>query len=137
MNKQLDELRKFLDSPEGLESMKKFADELDRQHKHQDRWVEKLKSRYGNNIDEILEKLMNKYYSDEYRDREYKIGFEPREPLLWLVWEYAAKYCEECNEEKYFNTFTGAAYYIGSYVIQIMYGQGSVLRIDKREDNEI
>jgi hypothetical protein len=29
--------------------------------------------------------------------------------------------------------FTGEAYYIGSYVIQVIHGQGSAIRIDKIE----
>ncbi len=33
--------------------------------------------------------------------------------------------------KEYLNEFTGQAYYIGSYVIQVMHGQGSVLRVDK------
>jgi len=46
--------------------------------------------------------------------------------------EYAETYGEECNDENYFNDFTGDAYYLGSYVIQTMHGQGSVIRIDKK-----
>ena len=76
---------------------------------------------------------MNKYYSYEYVKREYKLGYEPREPLLWLMFRYAQKYGKECNNKTYFNMFTGEAYYLGSYVIQVMHGQGSVLRIDKRK----
>ena len=115
-------------------SMEEFVRNMQKEQEHIDRWINKLKVKYENNLDFIIEKLMDKYYSDEYIDREHKIGVQPREPLLWLVWEYAQHYGKDCNDERYFNDFTGAAYYIGSYVIQIMYGQGSTLKIDKNFD---
>jgi hypothetical protein len=114
-------------------SIKEFAEKLKKEQEHQNRWIEKFKSRYENNLDLALEKLMEKYYSKEYVQREYKIGFQPREKLLWLVFEYAIKYCKPCKNKKYWNTFTGEAYYIGNYVIQVMFGQGSALRIDKKK----
>ena len=133
---QLEKLKNFLDSPEGKKSLEEFAKKLARDNAHTNRWIEKFKLRCESNIDESLEKLFDKYYSDKYVQREYKIGYEPRERLLWLVWEYATKYCKPCEDKKYFNMFTGEAYYIGSYVIQIMYGQGSALRFDKIENDE-
>ena len=54
---------------------------------------------------------------------------------MWLALEYAYKYCEPCEDKKYLNMFTGEAYYIGSYVIQVMHGQGSVIRVDKVEND--
>ena len=130
----LDKLRDFLESEEGQESIKRFHEKLEREEKHSERWIEKFKNRAGADVDSLLEKLINKYDSDEYVNREYKIGYEPREPFLWVALGYAEKYGEECKDEKYFNMFTGEAYYIGSYVIQVMHGQGSVIRIDKIEN---
>jgi hypothetical protein len=133
-NKQLERLKAHLDSPEGKASMsawvKKYANGIE----VKDRWVEKIKLYYGQNIDVLTEKLMDKYYSDEYRDREYfKCKCEPRETLLWLLLDYAESYGTSCEDEKYFNDFTADAYQIGSYVIQLMIGQGSCVRIDKVE----
>jgi hypothetical protein len=36
--------------------------------------------------------------------REYSLGYEPRESLLWIALGYAKKYCKECEDEKYLNT---------------------------------
>jgi len=127
----LEEFKEFLDSEEGQKSLDRFVEKHLREDACTDRWIEKIKSRYGDNPDPVIEKLMEKYYSDSYVNREYKMGVQPREPLFWLIWEYAEKHCESCVDKKYYNSFTGDAYYIGSYVIQIMYGQGSVLRFDK------
>lgn len=127
----VEKLREFLNSEEGEKSIEEWNEKLVQEEEHQDRWIEKFKKRFENNLDDVLEKLMNKYYSPEYVKREYRMGYIPREPLMFLVYEYAKKHCEPCNDEKYFNMFTDKAYYIGSYVIQLMTGQGSVIRLNK------
>ena len=122
-------MKEWNKSPEGIAYFKNIKD----RNNIQNRQIEKFKSLYEDKLDYVIETLQNKYQSDKYRDKEYKLGFEPREKLLWFVFEYAIKYCKPCNNKKYWNMFTGEAYYIGSYVIQIMHGQGSVLRIDKKK----
>ena len=131
-NDMLERLREFLDSEEGQKSISEWAKKYARDLDHRARWVEKFRVRCESDLDGALEKLTKKYYSEEYRDREYKMRVEPREPLLWLMWDYAKEYCKRCKDKRYYNMFTADAYYIGSYVISIMHGQGSVLAINKR-----
>jgi hypothetical protein len=133
-NQMLENLKAFLETDEGKESIERWGEKLRRADEHKDRWAEKFKQRCESDIDGSIEKLLAKYDSKEYRDKEYGKGREPMENLLWVALEYAEKYCEECTDEKYLNMFTGSAYYIGSYVIQVMNGQGSVIRIDKIEN---
>jgi hypothetical protein len=123
-----------MESEEGKKSMDNYVKKLIEEDRRRDRNVERFKARYENNLDEVIEKLMDKYYSDKYVRREHKLGYEPREKLLWLVYEYATKYCKPCEDERYFNDFTADAYYIGSYVIQLMIGQGSALIIQNIKD---
>lgn len=131
-NDMLERMKTFLESEEGKKSISEWAKKFAREQDHKDRWVEKFKQRCEGDLNGSLKKLMDKYYSDEYRDREYKMHVEPREPLLWLAYEYATKYCKPYNGKKYLNMFTADAYNFGSYVIQLMIGQGSALRIDKK-----
>jgi len=133
MSDMLEKLRKFLDSEEGKKSIEEFGNKMKREEERKDRWIEKFKKIVEPDIDAYLEKLIEKYDSDKYVRREYSLGYEPREPLLWIAFGYASKYCKECKDEKYLNMFTGEAYYIGSYVIQVMNGQGSVIKIKKIE----
>lgn len=96
--------------------------------------VERFKQKAESDLTGTMAKLLAKYNSKEYRDREMKLGhYDGREDLLWLAFEYARTYCVECDDDKYLNDFTGEAYYIGNYVIQIMHGQGSCLRVDEIE----
>ena len=126
----------FLNSEEGKESLKIFQERL---KKHSDRWIEKFKDRAGDDIDSLLEILINKYDSEEYVDRELhsRLRGEPRDPFLWVAVGYAKKYGKECKDEKYFNPCTINAYYIGSYVIQVIHAKNdpeSGIFIDKIEN---
>jgi hypothetical protein len=125
-------LRTFLDSPEGKLAIAEFGEKMKREEAHEARWVEKFKVWAEPDMDAAIKKLIDKYYSDEYRDREYdKCKCMPREPLLWVALEYAVLNCPECTDERYLNCFTGGAWHIGSYVIQVMHGQGSVIKIEE------
>ena len=130
----IDKLRDFLDSEEGKKSIDEYFEKAQREEVHLQRWVDRVWDRIKHDIDGSIEHLLNWYESDKYRDREYKMGFEPREQLLWVLLDIAQKHGRACTEEEietYANVFTGAMYVIGSYVIQVMHGQGSVIRIDK------
>lgn len=132
----IDRFKEFMESKEGEESINKYVEKIQKGREHRNRWVEKMKSRIENNIDSAVEKLLYWYESDKYRDREYKMGYQPRESLLWVLFNYAVMYGEEIQEdselyETYGNCFTGGMFKIGSYVIQTMHGQGSIISIDK------
>ena len=132
-NEMLERMKAFLESDEGKKSISEWAKKYARDLDHKDRWVEKFRVRYESDLNGAIKTLTSKYYSDEYINREYsKCKCEPREPLLWLAYEYAKKYCKPYNGKKHLNMFTADAYHFGSYIIQLMIGQGSALRIDKK-----
>lgn len=99
-----------------------------------DSHVQRFKEKAEPDLNAAMEKILAKYSSKEYVKREMDLGYyEPRETLLWLAFDYAEQYCKECDDKHYHNMFTSAAYYFGNYVIQLMHGQGSVIRVDKIE----
>lgn len=129
-----EKLKEFLDSPEGQESIERFAENLRLEDLHKQRWRDRMWNRIKDDIDASIEHLLKWYESDVYRDREYKKGYEPRENLLWVLLTVAEEYGKDCDDdtyETYSNMFTGDMYILGSYGIQVMHGQGSVIRIDK------
>lgn len=134
LNKKFDEIQAHWETEEGKKELAEYFNKFNRKEKIRQSQIERLKifvDRFG--INQTMEKLMAKYHSEEYRSKEYSKGYEPREPLLWLMFRYAKKYCKPCKNKKYFNMFTGSAYYVGDYVLQVMRGQGSVLQIDKKK----
>lgn len=127
----LDNLTAFLKTEEGQRSITEFGKKMKAADDYKKRNIERFKKYAGYRLDEVLEKIIEKYDSDEYVRREYRLGYEPRETLLWVAFNYAEEYCKPCEDPQYANTFTGAMYTIGSYVIQVMHGQGSVIKIEK------
>lgn len=131
MYEKLEKALSFLNSPEGKETIKRYVEKIKAEDQRLADRIERFHKIYKDRIDEVMQHLINKYESNQYRDKEYKLGYEPRETLYWFMFAYAKTYGKPCDDERYFNTFTGDAYYLGSYVIQIMHGQGSVIAIDK------
>lgn len=131
-------LTKFLQSEEGAESIRKYCQEKEEQAKLYASQVERFYQKHKANMPAIIEKIMAKYESSEYVRREYKLGYEPREDLYWVLKSIASKYGTEVeindvNIKKYpqLNMFTGSAFIFEGYLFQVMHGQGSVVRIDK------
>ena len=130
----IEKINAFLDSPEGQKSLEKFAEKLKREQEHKDRWIDRMWGRIQSDIDGSIDHMLKWYNSDTYRDREYDKGYQPREELLWILFGVAETHGEECTDEEvdlYENTFTRSIYKLGSYAIQIMDGQGSIIAIDK------
>lgn len=128
------DLAEYLDSEEGLKDMEKYAEKLAKDLAHTDRWIERMWESIKEDIDGSIEHLLIWYESKKYRDREYGMGYQPREELLWILFGVAETHGEECTDEEvdlYANTFTRVIYKLGSYAIQIMDGQGSIIAIDK------
>lgn len=130
----LEKLLEFLESEEGQKSLEKFAEKMQREEEHETRWKNRMWERINRDVDGSIARLLTWYDSDRYRDREFKLGYEPREKLLWVLLKVAEHHGSECSEEEidaYANPFTGEMYKLGSYIIQVMHGQGSVIRINK------
>jgi hypothetical protein len=134
LNETYKQLKEYYDSDIGKQSVEKYILELENEEKHIKRWVDRMWNHIQFNIDNSIEKLLIWYESDTYRNREYNMGYEPRESLLWVLMGVADKYGVKATQDEYNiygNMFTGEIYRLGSYIIQVMHGQGSVIRIDK------
>ena len=129
-----------LNSEEGNQRIEASVIKNAKKLAHSRRWRDRMWDRIKDNVDESIETILKWYESDRYRDREYKMGIQPREQLLWVLLDVATVYGSDASEEElgmFENTFTGEIAKIGSYVIQSLYGQGSAIRIDKIENQQI
>lgn len=137
MNKQLQALRDWMDSPEFDEHLIKFGEKMKIEEDRRQRYIQYIHDNYKDQLDEIIEKLCDKYNSDEYINREQKIGYQPRETLLWTMLTYATTYGTEfTNEEyaKYAGMFTGEMFYLENWVFEVFYGQGTAISVYKKEN---
>lgn len=126
-------LHEHFESEEGKASVKEFVERIEHQNKIKDLQVLRFHEKYGDKLDQVIERIMAKYESSAYKEKEmFKLGYEPRKPLYSLLYRYAEKYGKQTKAQKHLSGFNDVAYYIGSYVIRILHGQGSHCQIYKR-----
>jgi hypothetical protein len=136
-NKKLEELKAWMDSPEGEAAFDRWAEKIKAEDERYDRWIQYIHDNYRDRLDEVIQKLIDKYGSAEYINREYSLGYEPREKLLWILSTYANNYGTEFTQEefnKYRGMFTGSMYYLGDWVFEIIHGQGSALLVYRKSE---
>lgn len=132
----IDFLKNHLETKEGKNKCIEHFAKIVEQDKINNLQLERFHINYIDRFCEIIEKIIAKYESDEYVNREYKMGREPNTTLYFFLFEYAEKYGRKCNKaerKKYGNSFTSDIFYINGYYIQLMNGQGSVIKINKCE----
>jgi hypothetical protein len=138
LNANIEKVRAYLDSPEGKKETEEYFGKIASKKAILEYQLEKFHNRYKDRLDEVIEHVQKKYQSKAYRDREYdKFHREPNESLYSFLFDYAQKYSVKCREQQYYNNFTGSAYYLGSYVIQVIHGQGSAIIFDKQKNPPI
>jgi len=130
------QFKEWIDSEEGKLYLENYLKKEKQEEEILESQLERFKSRFSSikDFDYIVNKIIDKYESDEYVLREYKMGREPNRNLYWFLFRFAEKYGREVTEEeyeKYSNMFTDEMYYYGGYYFSVMHGQGSVIKIDK------
>lgn len=118
--------------------MDKFVNKLIIEETIRSSQIERLDSYFKKdpeNYKKLIEEIIKKYSSESYKNKEYKLGYEPRESLYDLLFDYSQKYCRPASKaeiHKYGNYFTTGSYVINEeYFIHLMIGQGSVIQIEK------
>jgi len=116
----------FFDDSKSLEKLESYFSKITEKNNiinlQLDRFHKKIKSE--KHFKDILEKILNKYNSDSYKDRWYSRGLMPSEDLLFFLYMYSEKYGllikEESKEyEKYSTEFSSEIYFIQGCLIVI------------------
>ena len=63
----LDSLKKWFDDPENV---RKFQEDMIKEHNRKKRYMNKLHSLSQDDFDNFVQKCIDKYESDDYRDKE-------------------------------------------------------------------
>lgn len=111
-----------------------YCEDVKKKQLIKEKQIQRFHEKYSHRFSEIIEKILAKYATDEYYYRWTRRGIEPEEYLLYFIFEYLMIYGQELSKTeyiKYSNDFTSAIRKKDGYVVQIMYGQGSAIRVDK------
>ena len=136
----VDDFLKFLESPEGCASIEEMIRRDKIIEEVENRWIEKYHNLSEDDRKRIIQKVIDKYESKSYIDKEYFFhNCEPRTPFYWIYLSYAEKYGIDVYD-KYVKKnpdrfcFTTMLYKSPEgYIVERMDGQGSVCHI-KSED---
>lgn len=128
MDKVLESMEEWASHPENIKKIEKMQDKFVKDMERKDRYVEKLHSMSLEERDAFIMKCIDKYDSEEYKDREYNAGYEPRCPLYNVIFDYAEKYGEDVRS--YVNrSFLAARYKFDNWIVELYIGQGSFISI--------
>lgn len=134
MGNLVDQLKAFFDSDEGKEYIRKEQEEILFKSELKKRYIDKVHSMSIKDRDILFQKIKTKYDSDAYRDREYKLGYEPREMLYSYILEYAQKYGIPYQQTDM--VFPYESYAIDGWSITIIFGQGCAYIFERRDNSE-
>lgn len=126
----LDQLRSFLESEEGKEQVKRDNERTKRKEIREDRYLNYLFNLSLSDRTNLFERIKEKYESQEYYDREIRLGREPQELLYDYILLYGHRYGIK-NEIP--DAIFGYDSYIidGIWVITAWYGQGVAYDFDR------
>lgn len=121
------------------EEIDEYFVKLERQTKVKENQLERFHNKFGQNAESFaffVEKVLEKYSSDKYRDNWYNRGIEPQESLLFFLYDYASKYGEEVSiyEDEDDEFYEANEYTIFNYTFELVYGQGAVVLVTKNEN---
>lgn len=136
----VDDFLRFLESPEGCASIEEMIRKEKIIEEVENRWIEKYHNLPENDRKRIIQKVIDKYDSKSYIDKEYSNGCEPRTPLYWLYLSYAEKYGIDVYDEyvkKHPDRFCFTTMLYKSpegYFVERMDGQGSACHIETQTE---
>jgi hypothetical protein len=135
-NAMLESLKRYNESPEGKATEAKYFTDMVNKDRMEQSQLQRFWDRYQykDSLNFIIQRVIDKY-DGKYRDSEYKKGYEPREPLLWFLYEVAKKFGREFTEDEYRGQkslmFTADIHVLGSYTFELLQGQGCALMVNK------
>lgn len=128
MSKMLDKFKAFVESEDFL----RFLDKVSFIDKLNDKYFKKFESFSVEKQNMLIEKIIEKYNSKEYKDREYSKGRMPDEYLYHILFLYASYHCPDISEK-----YSDLAFFAGAYRINKKFdivkfsGQGILYEVYK------
>lgn len=130
MNKSDELIKKFQDFAQNDEFWEEIEKRESRRIEFYERYVKKIMSLPKKKREELIQKIINKYDSDEYVKREYRLGYQPRETLFSIIYYWAANYGQEIENEDENDYFPVERYIVDDNIkVVAIYGQGTKINV--------
>lgn len=107
-----------------------FIKKIEHVNRIEDKYVDKLHSMSSQERKTLIERVIQKYDSDEYVNKEYRLGREPQRSLFDILYKYAVVYGVEIDTENE-SVFCYGHYIIDNeFVLRIYLGQGCFISVE-------
>jgi hypothetical protein len=135
--KMSEEFSKWLDSPEGEASIKKFGEEMERKDLFNERVETKLHNYLSTLTDTELDVLVNKLstWEDKQQSLLYRRGIDSCSLLFSKLTGMAGRFGVELPEQN--EMFYGYGYEYRGYQFKTYHGQGSFTSLTKGEERYV
>lgn len=132
------EFQEYLDDWIKSDRGKAYADVLRSQNELKvKRWTRFETWLENNDFDKLMYRIIYEH-NDEYREKCYINGFQPFPNMkLKFILDYVVRHHEPIEVSKIDCPFPNTIYLFKGYYFQIIYGQGSFIRIYNCDDNRI
>lgn len=134
MSELLESVMRWFENPENV---KKFEKDLEHKEFLKKKYMDYISKLKVEERKSLLRKIMNKYESDEYIKREYRIGYQPRESLYDPAIDWMIEYGKEYEDEDYKDcVFPIKSYISDNITLTLIYGQGTKVIFDILDERE-
>lgn len=112
----------------------KFWEELEKREskitEFYERYIKKIMALSKKEREALVQKIIDKYNSDAYIRREYRLGYQPRECLFDILYYWAANYGKEAEDEGEDDYFPIERYIVDDNIkVSAIYGQGTKINV--------
>lgn len=129
-----DEFKEWLDSPEIEAKLDAYVKNLNCEEKLKEKQIQRFHSLTSSQRDTFIKNVIEKYNSNEYKERWYRMGIIPPEDLYSLIFDYGEQYGIPLESD---NPFTNGKYLIDNkWVTEMMIGQGTVVNVWEKDGSE-
>ena len=138
ITREVDKLKKFLETEEGKELIKRWQ----KKQEFLDKWKEEKLAWFDSIGPErrshYIQKVIDKYSSKSYKDRWYDRGCFPQEELYFWIFEYAYKYgkCWRALSEEIGPGYD-SKFVFDNWKVILYNGQGSIVYIKPVTEEDI
>lgn len=128
MSKLLDKFKAFVES----EEFTSFLDKINFMDSLYSKYINKFSSFSLEKQNKIIDKIINKYESNEYKNKEISKGRVPENYLYHILYLYASSHCPDVDDK-----YSDLPFFVGAFQINKKYeivkhmGQGTLYKVYK------
>lgn len=137
LEESINKWKEFANSEKGKKYIEEYRKKIEHDNYLKNYYLEWFHSIGPERRERIINKIIEKYNSNSYKDRWYNRGIYPPQDLYFSIYDYAYKYgkCWNCIKDEVGPGFD-KKFNFDNWKILLYNGQGSIVIIQKMTDED-